>query len=902
MMFFRRRQREQELDREIRSHLDLEAEERQSDGVSADQARNAAHRAFGNAALVREDTRATWGWTSFERLVQDLRYATRVLRKAPAFTAVAVLSLALGIGANTAVFSLLDAALLKTLSVRDPDQLRILRWVKTRNSIIHSHSGYETTDARIGQRVRASFSYPGYRLLAANVPQFSDLVAFAGNQFTVIAGGTSEYADGHLVSGNYFTGLGVQPLIGRPILPENDGPSGPRVVMLSYRYWQKRFAGDPTVIGREIMVNRLSVPIAGVLPPHFEGLYPGPGVDIFLPLAAVDEVGTPWYSTSRTDNWWVQVFGRLKPGISDQAAASSIQAVLNGHVRDYAGNVREDAIPHVLLAPGAQGVELFQNDWSTRLKILSGAAALVLLIACVNLANLVLARAAGRGREIAVRLAIGAGRSRLLRQFMTESLALAIAGAALGALLADPLSRTLVYYWAGTGSLSLDIRIDARALAFTIGLSLFTVLLFGLAPAWRAARADLTAAMKGSGKGAAVSGRMRLGRVLVVAQVALSVLLLVAAGLFVRTLRSLTNVDLGFRPEHVLTFQTDAGRAGYKGQRAADLYARMQEKIAAIPGVEAAGWSHTGLIQYSITNDDVYIPGRQIKPENRNSNMLFCSETFLGAMRIPILVGRSISAADRFGATKVAVVNEALARRIFDGANPVGESIYFGNFKKPDPGDGPIRIVGLAKDAHYSSVRGAAPATVYMPYAQSPERARNVTFVIRAVLPPLSIAGAVRRAVADIDRTLPVAKIRTQEEQIQNTLGTERLFAGLVSGFGALAAILAAIGLYGVLAYTVARRTAEIGVRIALGATRSNVQWLVLRESLLTVVLGIAIGTPAALWLTKLIKSALYGVDPKDTFSFAAAVVLMLAVTAVSAWIPARRSARVDPMVALRYE
>jgi len=356
-----------------------------------------------------------WGWTSVERFLQDLRYATRVLRKAPAFTAVAVLSLALGIGANTAIFTLVDAVLLKNLPVRDPDHLRIVRWVRTPNSIVHSHSGYGLREARTGLDVSGSFSYPAYRLFADSVTQFSDLMGYARSQFTVTAGGTSEYANGHFVSGNYFAGLGVQPLIGRPILPENDAPSGPRAVVLSYRYWQKRFAGDPAVIGNEIIINRLSVPVAGVLPPYFEGLYPGTGVDIFVPLAAVDEIGTPWFSASRADNWWVQIFGRPRSGVSDDAGATELRAVLAAHVRDYAGNLSDNAIPRVVLSPGAQGVELFQGFWSTQLYILSATAALVLLIACVNLANLLLARSAGRGREIAVRLAIGAGRGRLLR-------------------------------------------------------------------------------------------------------------------------------------------------------------------------------------------------------------------------------------------------------------------------------------------------------------------------------------------------------------------------------------------------------------------------------------------------------------------------------------------------------
>ncbi len=622
-----RRQSEADLERELRAHLELEAEEQREAGLMSDQAGYAAQRAFGNTTLVKEATREMWGWIWIERCLQDLRYAARVLRKSPAFTAVAVLSLTLGIGANTAVFSLLDAVLLKSLPVRDPAQLRILTWVHNDKVPVHSSSGYGTRDARTGQNVRGSFSYAAYRLLSASVPQFSDLMAYSPNQFTVTAGGASEYALEHFVSGNYFTGLGVQPLIGRPILPEDEAPDAPRAVVLTYRYWEKRFGLDPAAIGRKIVVNQRAVTVAGVMPPGFQGLYPGSEIDLFVPLSMVDEMGQVWYSKTAPDDWWVQIFGRLKPGVSDEEAASAVRATLGSTIREYAGNVSDSAIPQVLLAPGARGVGLFRDYWSTRLYILSVTSGLILLIACVNLANLLLARASGRRHEIAVRLSIGASRGRLLRQLFTESLLLAGVGGLTGAMLAKPLCRALLQQAAGSGSLSLDARLDSRSLAFTFGLSLLTGVLFGLAPAWRNTRVDLSPAMKsGSHNATASGGRMRLGRILVSAQVALSVLLLVGAGLFVRTLASLSRVDLGFRPERLLTFQTDPSRNGYQGQRLADIYSRMREKIAAIPGVESVGMSQHGLIQGVVSNDNVFIPGRQLKPAD--------SETYLCSARI----------------------------------------------------------------------------------------------------------------------------------------------------------------------------------------------------------------------------------------------------------------------------
>ena len=590
-MFWRKR-KHSDFQAEIQSHLDIESDELAEEGSNPGDAKYQARREFGNVTGSEERLYEASRWVWLEQFVQDLRYGIRMLRRSPAFTLVAVLSLALGIGANTAVFSLVDAVMLKSLPVRAPGELRILTWVRSDKEPDISHSGYNTLDSLTGQHVSGSFSYAAYRQFRDSVPQFSDLVAYAPNQFTVTADGASDFADGEFVSGNYFKGLGAQPLIGRPILPEDDAPGRTGVIVLTYRYWEKRFALDPSVIGRAIAVNQRPVTVVGVMQPPFQGLDSSEAVDLFVPITAVVELRHPWFSLTQPNSWWVQIFGRLRPGISDQSAAVMLKATLGHTVEQFAKNAE---VSTVLLRPGVRGVGLLRESVSTSLAILSAVVGLILLIACTNLANLLVARSAARGREIAVRLSIGAGVGRLIRQLLTESLVLAGAGGLLGVVLARPLLQVMLRF-IGAGQYNgpaLDARIDLRTLAFTAGATLLAAVLFGLLPAWRATRVNLVPALKGT-KTAGSSPRLR--RLLVSVQVGLSLLLLVGAGLFVRTLQRLSAVDLGFRAEHVLTFQTDPSRNGYEGRRLADLYTRLRENIAAIPGVDSAAMSQHGLM------------------------------------------------------------------------------------------------------------------------------------------------------------------------------------------------------------------------------------------------------------------------------------------------------------------
>ncbi len=536
----------------------------------------------------------------------------------------------------------------------------------------------------------------------------------------------------------------------------------------------------------------------------------------------------------------------------------------------------------------------------TDMYLLAAVAGVVLLMACANLANLLLARGAARTRELAARLSVGASRARLMRQLLTASLMLALFGGGLGWILARPILTIVVRLILGPLPSTFDVRLDARALIFTSLIASLTCLLASVYPAWRGTRVDLSLSLK-EGSRAGGGSHVWGGGTLVSVQVALSVLMLVGAGLFVRTLQRLLAVDLGYRTERILSFQTDASKVGFAPERLGGVYERLRENIAALPGVASVGMSEEGLLRGYYSNDNVFIPSQTpgVRP---NAYILRCSPSFLSTMQIPLLGGRGLLTSDSAGAPLVAVVNEAFVKRFLDGQNPIGRLFYFGNAEKPAAGAPAIQIVGVAKDSHYTGVRAEVPPTVYTPYAQEKKPYGPATFAVRTELPPLAIAAAVRHAVAETDSSLPVSRLATMDELVARSTNTERTFAELVSICGLLEMILAAIGLYGVLAYTVVRRTPEIGIRMALGATHGRVRWLVLRQSLAMVAIGLAAGAPLALLLTRYIRTMLYGVAPNDPWSFAAAVLLMAAVGAAASWIPAQRASKVDPMVALRSE
>ena len=894
-MFWRKR-KHSDFQEEVRAHLQLEADELREEGVRHSDAASAARREFGNVIASEERFYESGRFVWLEQTLKDLRYALRGMRRKPGFALTAILSLALGIGANTAVFSLIDAVVLKSLPVRDPQQLRVLNWLRPKNPPVNQHSGYFVTDASSGRLMSGSFSYPVFRAIGDSVPQFEGVVGYTRMQLTVTANGASEFADTQFVSGNYFTVLGVLPRIGRTILESDDTPSAPKVVILSYRAWDRIFGGNTSVIGRQILVNQRPVTVAGVLPPGFQGLLPGDAADLFLPMTMAADLSPRRFSLAKPDVWWVQTFGRLRAGASEQAAQAAAQAALAHVVESFAPKA---GMPQVVLNEGGRGVGLLRNSVAKTLKILSAIVCLVLAIACLNLANLLLAQCLARQREVAVRLSIGASTSRLVRQFLTESLLLAAAGGVVGLAIAPPLLKLLLRFL-GPQTLRLQATIDVRTLLFTAGVVLLAGILLGTLPAWRAVRMGPSGALSDRTSGARTSPRQPASRVLVCAQVALSVLLLVGAGLFLRTLMRLASVDLGFSPEHLLTFETDGSRSGYQGPRLIDLYARLQQNLAAIPGVESVAMSDVGLMKHSERDDLIYIPERKEQLKQPDALMMYMSASFLSTMRIPILLGRGPVPAEEHGAEKIAVVNQRFVQYFFPEGNPLGRLFYAGD-GTPKPGEKPLRIIGVTKDAHYSGVRENQRPVVYTLYTGL-DTLQGMTFAIRTASPPLAIADSVRQTVSQIDRSIPVAEMKTEEQQIAESIGTERIFAGLVSAFGAVAAMLAAIGLYGAMAYAVTQRTVEIGIRLALGANRSGVLWLVLRQSLLLVAIGLAVGIPSALALTGLVRTSLFGIQPDDPISFVAGAILMAVVGAFAAWLPARRAARVDPMIALRYE
>jgi predicted permease len=831
-------------------------------------------------------------------MAHDLRYAIRTLLRSPLFTAVAVLSLALGIGANTSIFSLLDQVLYRSLPVRDPRALVVFH--------VDDHSSGDSS----ADNSQSVFSYPMYQDLRDRATVFDGVIARHGVAVSVSWNGQTERARTEIVSGNLFEVLGVTAAIGRTLTPEDDGAPGAHpVVMLSHDYWVRRFAADPGILNQKVAINGHPMVVVGIAPENFRGVLAGDNPEVLAPIAMKRELTPGWDALTDRSSRWLNILARLKPGISPERAQAAIQTVyrplLELQVKQFppASKRSENLILNqkLELQPAAQGINQLREEWEKPLVALMALVGLVLLIACANVANLLLARAASRRREMAIRLALGAGRGSLLRQLLIESLTLSVAGGLLGLLVSVWTTSALLRILPpdATGGW-IAATINVRLLLFTLALSVFTGLLFGLAPALQAGRAEVASTLREQRAGlASGGGAARFRRFLVVVQLALSLLLLVGAGLFARSLFNLLRVDPGFRTERLLTFAIDPRLNGYSHERGFALYQDLQERLARLPGVLAVGAADPGPFTHSDNSSNITVAGYQAREdEDMNVARYEVGPGYFHALGTPLVRGREVVERDLHSPDKVVVVNEAFVKRFFGARNPLGVRMMFGasNKRLPD-----MEIVGVVRDLKHRSLRDVAKPSVYSAYTNEGQLNR-MEFYIRGQREIGEMGPQVRRLVQQMDAGLPVFHMQPVEIQVEESVQIDRLIAILSCAFGALATLLAAIGLYGVVAYTVARRTAEIGIRVALGAVPRDVLWLVMKDVGMLVLLGLAIGLPVALALGRLVASQLFGLQAADPVVFAGSSLALVLVAALSGWIPGSRAARIDPVDALRHE
>jgi predicted permease len=880
-----------------------------------------------------------------ERLWQDARYSLRMLGKSPGFTAIAILTLALGIGANTAIFTLIDAVMLRSLPVRQPERVAVFKWKARNDPKYHGYSSFGDC-GRSGGGSGCSFSVPLLDAMRKQASVFSGLTAIAGPMQVVLSGnGAPSMARGEIVSGGFFSTLGVNTVLGRALGPADDSPSAAPAVVLSYAYWQKAFGGDRSVLGRTIRLNGTEFTIVGVTDPHFTNLAPGKTQDFFLALWSASALNVRWLRgpeiMADSQSWWLVILGRLKDGVSIGQAQAAATSIFRNQVLHGAKPLSTEADdPAIVLTPAPEGLTGQRGRFSTLLYVLMAAVGFVLLIACANVAGLLLARSAARQKEIAVRLALGAGRRRMVRQLLTESLILSLIGGALGVLVAYWGVHTITALVSTNSDRPFPFVIapDWRVLAFTISASVLTGIFFGLAPALRSTRLDLTTALKASASplsaGAAHPGRrFHLGGALVIAQVALSILVLIGAGLLVRTLQNLRDINPGFDTQNVLIFGIDPTLSGYKEVQIQSLYRDLQDRFAAIPGVLSATYASDPLLSGSLWTTDVHLPGQPEK-SSVETDTLAVGPGFFSTMHVRLLAGRAFNSSDfraasatdaseraaeeesrkpasagppatvphtppAAGAPIPVIVNDAFARQYFGRQNPLGR--YLDDSEGDEPRTAPksagYQIIGVARSTKYNDLRREIHPAMYRPLTGG-----GAHFELRTATAPTALVPLVRDIVNRADANLPIFDVATQSERIEQLLSQERIVARLASFFGVIALVLACIGLYGLLSYDVARRTREIGVRMALGARQREVLRLVVGQGIFLVLAGAAFGIAAAFGVTRYLASLLYGVRPLDPLTFIAVAILLFVVAIAACLVPARRAMSVDPMVALRYE
>ena len=899
---FHRSARDRDFAAEMDSHLQLHIDENLSRGMDPAEARRQALIKLGGLAQTTEHYRSRRGLPFLETLAQDIRYALRMLAKSPGFTAVAVLTLALGIGANTAIFSLVNGVLLKSLPIKNPQQMVLFQWDANKWPPMFHVTGWP----------KFLFSYPEYKEFQAQQTTVSGIFAFVPLGFnpentTVGINGQPALADGMMVTGQYFSTLGVTPFLGRGITDADENPSAPRVAVISYAYWARRFGRDPSIVGKNVTLNSIPFTIVGVTPRGFYGVEVGAEPDLWVPFDDRTNM-RPWSmapsdganSAYAARNWLcLYVMGRLANGTRKVQAEGALETIFHRYVTAEWHPARDSDVPRFTLAPGNQGLPMFQQSFGQPLDMLMAAVGLVLLIACANVATLLLARANSRKKEISVRLAIGASRSRLIRQLLTESVLMSVLGGLLGLMLASWGTRALLALLDGAynGSIVLHADTDAHVLLFTFLVAVLAGILFGLAPALRASKLDLASAMKENATSlSSARDRHRLGQSLIVAQVAASLVLMIGAGLFVRTLVNYENRDFGFDQRDLLSFGLDPTRAGYHDARLVNLYSQLLDRIQSLPGVRAATLMafapFSGLSNY----DDLSVEG-VTKGLGGSVNWEPVGPDFFRTFDIPILLGRGIQRSDTATSPHVAVVDRAFSRQFFPGQSPIGHRFSFtGKFSPADS----YEIVGVCRSAELFDPQAQAMPTAYIAYAQT--GIGEMFFEVRSEGVPAGVISELRAAVHQTDPSLPLIDLKTQTEETSEALQFQRVYTRLTTAFGLLALLLAAIGLYGTMAYSVTRKTHEIGIRMALGANPGNVLGMVLRQGLTLALIGVTIGIVAALGITRLISSMIFGVSPYDLVTFAVVSAVLLAVALLACHIPARRAMRVDPMIALRYE
>ena len=891
--WYRRQARDAELARELRDHFELEADEQRATGLSPQEAAYAAHRALGNTLMIGEDVRATWGFQWLVTLVQDIRYGLRQMRRNPAFSAVAILSLGLGIGANTTIFSLIDAVFLRSLPVAHPEQLAQFVWEKEGIGY-HSNPLWEQLRDRIRE--------------GGDKEPFSAVFAWSFTQFNIANGGEAQNIYGTFVSGDYFPGLGVNPAVGRVFAFEDDKRGCAPLAVLSHSYWTRAYGADASAVGKTIALEGKKFQIIGVTQPGFTGLDVGSAPDVYVPICSDPILHVPNGLLDRRDRWWLLVDARARSGVTPAQMNAPLNVLGPDVLRatlppDLSSQQRDSYVSRtfrVRMIPGG-GFSGLQREYKDPLWTLMVAVGIVLLIACANIANLLLARSTARQREMAVRIALGAGRGRLIRQNLTESLILSFSGAAVGLFFARCGSQILIstrYF-----EVRLNLASDARVLLFTAAIGALTGVLFGLMPALRASGVSPNAAMKAGGRGLAEpSSRMDLGKTLVVVQVALSMVLIAGAGLMRASLQNLAKLDPGFRAEGLLLVNANLQGGNIPKGHEQLAIRNILDRLRGVAGVRSVAAAATTPLSGESWHELIKMDDATGRPGDE-SIVMFNATTpgYFSTIVTPLIEGRDFNDRDTEGSPNVAIISEAMAKRFFGKASAVGHVF---RMQKGDDWSEPIEIVGVVRDEKYERLRDTAPLMAYGPITQfstTQLSTAHPTYLLRAYGSPAALINAVKQEIAAVNPNI-VMRFMPMTEQLAESLTKQRMLAALSTFFGILALALAALGLYGVLSYNVARRRNEIGIRMALGAPQSRVMSMILGEASWLTFIGLGLGLAGTLAATRLVTAFLYGLQADDPPTLVASAAVLAAVAAVAAYLPARRASRLDPMISLRYE